>query len=233
MPDVPAAIISGASRGIGRFLVERLLAEHYVVTGLSRGPSDLAHPQYTHRTVDVADESGVVGAVRDAARRAGRIDVLVNAAAVASMNHLLLTPSETFDDVHRANVRGAFLMTREVAKQMQRRRSGRIVNFSSIAVALGLDGEAAYASAKGAVEVLTRVAARELAASGIRVNAIAPGPVETGLIAGVPRDRIDALVARQIVRRYATVEDIWNVVRFLLAPESDMISGQVISIGGS
>jgi 3-oxoacyl-[acyl-carrier protein] reductase len=140
---------------------------------------------------------------------------------LSSLNELLQT-----------NVTGTFLLSREAARLMKRHSFGRIVNFSTVAVPLKLEGEAAYVASKAAVERLTAVMARELASFGITVNAIGPGPVDTDLISGVPKGKIAALVARQAIRRMGTVRDIANVLDFFLRPESEFVTGQVLYLGG-
>ncbi len=123
-------------------------------------------------------------------------------------------------------------MAREAAKLMRRDRYGRIVNFSTVAVRFDLEGEAAYVASKAAVEALTRVLAREFAEFGVTVNTVAPVPIKTDLIAGVPLDKIEGLVQRQAIKRFGEFRDVTNVVDFYLRPESDFVTGQCIYLGG-
>jgi 3-oxoacyl-[acyl-carrier protein] reductase len=174
----------------------------------------------------------VVGMFADVRRRFGRLDGLINNAGVAAMNHALLTPLRTADQLVRTNFLGTFLCCREAGKLMGLRRSGRIVNLTSVASPLHLEGEAIYASTKAAVESLTRILARELADLHITVNAVGPPPLKTDLTRGVPQDRLDALIARQAIPRFAEVRDIRHVIDFFLAPESDFVTGQVLYLGG-
>jgi 3-oxoacyl-[acyl-carrier protein] reductase len=225
-------VITGTSRGIGLGLAEHHLARGDLVCGCSRGSSPLRHPGYTHHELDVADEAAVVAMVRAVARRNGRIDVLLNNAGIASMNHALLSPATTARAIFATNFHGTFLFCREVAKAMVRRKAGRIVNFTTVATPLQLEGESLYAASKAAVESFTRVLARELGSSGVTVNAVGPTPVPTDLIKSVPKVKMDALLARQAIPRFGTVEDIANVVEFFLSPASGFVTGQMIYLGG-
>ena len=115
---------------------------------------------------------------------------------------------------------------------MQRHHYGRIVNFSTVATPLKLEGEAVYAASKAAIVSLTEIMAREFAEWGITVNAVGPTPVPTDLIRSVPQEKMDRLLAQQAIRRYGTFEDIANVIDFYLRAESDFVTGQNIYLGG-
>lgn len=225
-------VVTGARKGIGRQLAEHFLASGHRVVGCSRGPSDLSHPLYRHFLLDVGDEAGVVELVSTVRQDYGRLDHLINNAGIASMNHSLLTPASTFRRVLETNLVGSFLFAREAAKVMRRARLGRIVNFSTVAVPLNLEGEGAYVASKAAVESMTRVLARELAEYGITVNAIGPTPIATDLLRSIPENKIDMLVKRQAIRRLGTVGDVKNVIEFFLREESSFITGQTIYLGG-
>lgn len=234
MPEaaVPVALVTGARKGIGRYLAEHLLARGYQVEGCSRGPADWEAEGYRHHELDVADEGAVKALFADIQRRQGRLDVLVNNAGVASMNHVLLTPDATAARLLGTNFHGTFLMCREAAKVMRRRKYGRIVNVSTIAVPMQLEGESLYAASKGAVETFTRVFAREVADFGITCNIVGPTPIETDLIRNVPKDKIDGILQRLAIKRLGRFEDVANVIDFFVRPESDYVTGQVIYLGG-
>ena len=225
-------LITGTRKGIGKALAEHYLERGWLVGGCSRGEASIEHPNYRHFALDVADEKAVVAMVRSMATEGGGIDALINNAGIASMNHLLLTPYSTARSVFATNVFGTFLFCREVAKVMRKRKCGRMVNFATVATPLRLEGEALYAASKAAVENLTRVLAREVADWGITVNAVGPTPVETDLIRGVPKEKMEALQQRQAIRRMGTVADIINVIDFFLDERSDFITGQIVYLGG-
>lgn len=228
----PVTMITGTSRGIGRRLAEHYLGRDHRVVGCSRSGADWEAEGYWHIPVDVSDEDGVRGLFADVRQRFGGLDHLINNAGVASMNHSLVTPVSTVRKILETNVVGTFLFSREAAKLMRKGGRGRIVNLTTVAVPLKLPGEAAYAASKAAVESLTEILAREFEEFGITVNAVGPGPIETDLIRSVPEEKIRDLVSRQPISRLSTMEDVTNAVDFFLQPGSDMVTGQILYLGG-
>lgn len=228
----PVTLITGTRKGIGRFLAAHYCGQGHVVYGCSRSEPDWQLDGYTHFMADVTDEKQVKIIFSAIRREHGRLDNLLNNAGIASMNHSLLTPLSTVRKVLETNVVGCFLFCREAAKLMKKNGYGRIINFSTVAVPLRLEGEAAYVASKAAVEGLTDVLSREFADFGITVNTIGPVPIKTDLIRAVPKDKIEAIVNRQTIRRLGEFEDVANVSDFYLSPSSNFITGQHIYLGG-
>ena len=231
-PDQQVVLITGARKGIGRSLAEHYLAQGYSVVGCSRSDSDLNHDRYRHYDLSVTNETAVKGMFTEIAESNGRLDVLINNAGVASMNHVLLTSVDKAREIFETNFIGTFLMCREAARLMKKNEFGRIVNLASVATPLKLEGEAVYAASKAAVISFTQVVAKELASFGITVNAIGPTPIDTDLIKSVPAEKLDQLISMQAIKRRGTLEDVTNLIDFLIRPESDFITGQVIFLGG-
>ncbi|MCT8864536.1 SDR family NAD(P)-dependent oxidoreductase [Shewanella xiamenensis] len=225
-------VITGSRKGLGRALSEHYLALGHTVIGCSRQESSIKHDKYHHFELDVTDEKAVVSMVRSIRKQYGTVDVLVNNAGMAAMNHLLTTPLSSAQMVIATNVYGTFLFSREIAKLMMKQKSGSIINYSTVAVPLDLEGEAIYAASKAAVESLTKISAKELSPYGIRVNAVGPTPVLTDLIRAVPKQKIEALVERQAIKRLGKEEDVINVIDFFISPKSEFITGQIIYLGG-
>jgi 3-oxoacyl-[acyl-carrier protein] reductase len=225
-------LITGTRKGIGRHLVQYYADQGYRVVGCSRGEVDYKLENYRHFCLDVSDEKKVKKMFVEIRKTYNQLDILINNAGIASMNHVLLTPLKTVTNIFNTNVVGTFLLCREAAKLMSKKKYGRIVNFSTVATPLKLEGEAVYAASKAAILSLTQILARELADFGITVNSVGPTPVETDLIRSVPKDKIDRLLARQAIPRFGTFKDITNVIDFFIQKNSDFVTGQNIYLGG-
>lgn len=225
-------IITGTSRGIGLNLAKSYLDDGDIVIGCARNQSNLTHPNYHHYTIDASNESAVIDMVRDLGRKFGKIHALINNAGAASLNHIITTTAATADKLYQANFKSTFLFTKEVSKLMIRAKYGSIVNISSIAVPLSLEGEAIYASMKAAVESFTKISAKELGVFGIRVNLLGIAPTQTDLIKAVPKDKISALLAKQAIPKMSEFSDIKSAIDFFLDEKNRLITGQSLYLGG-
>jgi len=225
-------LITGARKGIGAHLVEHYLTQGHQVVGCSRRPASFQADGYQHFCLDVSDEAAVRNMFGEISSRHGRLDVLINNAGISSMNHTLLTPTKTAQEILSTNFLGTFVMCREAARLMRKHGFGRIINFATVATPLKLEGEAVYAASKAAVINFTQIIAREFAEFGITANVIAPTPIQTDLIKSVPEEKLKALVKRQAIKRLGEFRDVTNVLDFFIRRESDFITGQVLFLGG-
>lgn len=225
-------LITGTSRGIGKAIAEHYLEQGWFVVGCSRGEATITHNSYYHESCDVTDEVSVKKIFSYIQKERGSLEALVNNAGRASLNHAMLTPVSKLRDLLETNTVGTFLFSREAAKVMSRKKYGRIVNFSTVAVPLHLEGEAAYVASKAAVVALTQVLAREVGQMGITVNAVGPTPIDTDLIRKVPKEKIDKLLKSQAIQRLGEFDDVLNVIDFFVSPRSNFITGQVVYLGG-
>ena len=223
-------IVTGASRGLGRAVAERLISSGREVLSLSRTSEGVAGDSVT---CDVSDYEAVKTVAQSLRKEKREIEGLVNAAGIASMNLAVTTPPSMTQKLIQTNLAGTIHCCQLFAPLMIRKKAGSIINFSTIAVTLGLKGESIYAASKAGVEGFSRAFAREMADFDIRVNCIAPGPIKTDLLKGVSDEQIDAIVAQQILPKLFLPDDIADLCEFLLGPQSQSLSGQVLKVGGA
>jgi 3-oxoacyl-[acyl-carrier protein] reductase len=236
------ALVTGGSRGIGRAIVERLAADGMDVTFLYAGNDDAAREvveaaraagrAVASDRVDVRDSAACVDAVERVIERRERIDVLVNNAGVIRDNLLVALEPDDVKTVLETNVTGVFNVTRAVAPHMTARRSGRIVNLSSVAATRGGRGQSNYAASKGAIEAFTRAMAVELGPRNIRVNAVAPGVIDTEMSKDVRELAGEEALKRILLRRYGSVDEIANAVWFLASDLASYVTGAVLHVDG-
>ena len=236
------ALVTGGSRGIGRAIALRLAAagatavvnfrENSAAAEETVGLIAAAGGRSSTSRFDVGDAEAVRVGVQNIVDEHGRLDLLVNNAGVSVDALLLRLKEEDWERVLRTNLTGVFHCTKAAVRAMVRARYGRIVNLTSVVAEMGNAGQAAYAAAKAGVNGFTKSLAREVAARGITVNAVAPGLVETDMTAGLD-DRQRSFYTNVIpAGRIATPEDVAAAVAFLASPEAGYITGQVLHVNG-
>lgn len=228
--DRRVSVVTGGASGIGAAIVEVLAARGDRVVLLDVGASS-PPPGVTAMTADVGDEAMVEAAFQHVRAELGRVDVLVNCAGIGTPVSLVDTTLETWSRTLRVNATGVFLCSRAAARLMLEQGDGCIVSISSTNATLGIANTAAYAASKGAVEAFTRAAAAELGPFGVRVNAVAPGAVDTPMWRGnLTGATLDAMRARTALGRLATPADVAAAVAYLTSPAAGAVSGVVLSV---
>ncbi len=235
------AVVTGGTRGVG-LAITRALAEDgasVVVSGRDAARLESAVTELEGLgaaavgvTADQSKREDCDRLVDAAKERFGRIDVLVNNAGITRDQLLVRMKDEEWDQVMDTNLRGVFLMTRAAAKSMMRQKSGRIINITSTAGAMGNAGQVNYSAAKAGVIGLTKAAARELAHWNILVNAVAPGLIETDMTAGLPGAAREALLQQVPLKRIGAAREVAEVVRFLAGDGAAYVTGQTIHVNG-
>lgn len=242
MPDLggKAAIVTGASRGIGRAIALRLASAGALVVAGAR--ADHAEPVAREIetaggtaiavALDVTEAASIAALAQTALERFGRIDVLVNNAGIVRDQLLLRMKPEEWDAVICTNLTAAFVCCRAVLRPMLKQRAGRIVNIGSVVGRTGNPGQANYAASKAGLEGFTRSLALEVASRGITANVVAPGMIETDMIAALDERAREALGGRIPMGRLGTAEDVAAAVCFLASDEASYITGQVVGVNG-
>ena len=223
-------VVTGASKGLGREICDRLLSKGFSVFGLARNIEGVPFPSMA---CDVSSYSNVKAVAQILKKNGTKVQGLINAAGIASMNLAVTTPPSVAQNIIHTNLLGTIYCCQLISPLMLRNRKGSIINFSTIAVALGLKGESIYVASKAGVEGFTRSFSREMADFNITVNCIAPGPIDTSLLKGITSTQIQKIVSQQIIPKQFTPDSVSDLVEILLDERSGALSGQVLHIGGA
>lgn len=226
-------LVTGARRGVGRLLTEHFLAQGAQVIGFSRhGGDEPATENYTAIEVDVGDAESVARGFEQVRKAWGRVDIVVNNAAVLTSQYSMIMPPAAARGMLETNLFGTFLVSREAAKLMRKGKWGRIINIGSMAASLEPIGDSVYAATKAAVATLANVMAKEFAPLNITCNTLGITAIETDMLGQLPRDKVDAVIQGLPMPRYATPDDIFNVVDFFASERSGYITAQTVFLGG-
>ncbi len=236
------ALVTGGGRGIGRAIAHELAAAGATVVVNYREGAAAAEESVAAilaaggrgqaMQADVADPTAVEAMVKTVIKEHGRLDILVNNAGITRDNLLLRMKDEEFDQVLTTNLRGVFVCTRAVLRQMSKQRSGRIINITSVIGLIGNSGQANYAAAKAGVIGFTRSTAREIASRGVTVNAVAPGFIETEMTAVLNEETRKAILGSIPLGRFGQPEEVARLVCFLASDAAAYITGQTMTVDG-
>ncbi|TQS75591.1 3-oxoacyl-[acyl-carrier-protein] reductase [Ornithinibacillus gellani] len=236
------ALVTGASRGIGRAIALELASQgaHVVVNYAGSEAKAQAVVEEIEAMgckackiqADVSSEDSVKQMVKETMTELGGLDILVNNAGITKDNLLMRMKEDEFDQVINTNLKGVFLCTKAVTRQMMKQRAGKIINVASIVGVSGNPGQANYVAAKAGVIGLTKTTAKELASRNILVNAVAPGFISSDMTDALTEEQKENMLAMIPLARLGTPEDVARVVGFLASANADYITGQTIHIDG-
>lgn len=222
-------VVTGASKGLGKAICNRLISKGIPVLGIARNVDGISFPSVE---CDVSSYDEVKKVVQQLKKDKVDVLALINSAGIASMNLAITTPPKISQNIIHTNLLGTIYCCQLIAPLMLRNRTGSIINFSTIAVALGLKGESIYAASKAGIEGFTRSFAREMADFNVRVNCIAPGPINTNMLNGITSEQIERIVSQQIIPKQFTSDAVSDLIEILLDERSKSLSGQILHVGG-
>jgi len=226
-------LVTGARRGVGHMVAEHFLKNAAEVVGFSRhDDAGEPHSRYHHVAVDVRDIDSVALGFEFVRKQFSRVDIVVNNAAVLTSQYSMIMPASAAKNMLDTNLFGTFLVSREAAKLMRRTKWGRIINIGSMAVSLEPIGDSIYAATKAAIGTLANVMAKEFALMNVTCNTLGITAIESDMLSQLPRDKVDALIAGLPIARYATADDVLNVIDFFASERSGYITAQTVFLGG-
>ncbi|SHM97673.1 3-oxoacyl-[acyl-carrier protein] reductase [Duganella sacchari] len=226
------ALITGSRRGVGRLVAEHILRNGGRVAGFARGESTIDHPGYHHFQVDIGDPASVQQGFAALKKVSDAVHIVINNAAVLTSQYAMIMPPAQAQAMINTNLMGAFMVSREASKLMRKGKWGRIINIGSMAVSLEPIGDSVYAACKAGLTTLANVMAKELAPLNITCNTLSITAIKTDMLAQLPGDKIDAVIAGLPIPRYAEPDDIFNIIDFLASERSAYITAQTIYMGG-
>ncbi|GAA5415073.1 3-oxoacyl-[acyl-carrier-protein] reductase FabG [Paraliobacillus ryukyuensis] len=242
MLEKQVALVTGASRGIGRAIALELARQGASVVVNYAGNEVKAQEvvdeiealgaKAIKIQANVSEEEEVKNLIKETVAQFGRLDILVNNAGITRDNLLMRMKENEFDEVIQTNLKGVFLTSKAVTRQMMKQRSGRIINVASVVGISGNPGQANYVAAKAGVIGMTKTAAKELASRNILVNAVAPGFIETDMTNELTDEQRESMATLIPLERLGKAEDVANVVRFLASSDAAYITGQTIQVDG-
>lgn len=236
------AIITGASSGIGKACAKKLAQDGFHVV-INYSNNDVKAKEALDEILalnlsasiykaDVSDLDQVKAMMRDVSKEFGSIDVLINNAGIVRDEYLLMLNKDNLDKCMDLNVKGYFYCAQQAVLKMFRKKSGVIINMSSVSGKFALPGQSVYSATKGAVNSMTQTMAKELGQYGIRVNAVAPGFIQTEMLDHIPEEKMDEYLKNIPLKRLGRPEDVANVVSMLVSDMGSYITGQVITLDG-
>ncbi len=235
------AVITGAARGIG-FSIAEMLSEHgatSVIIDIDQEAVSTAVQKIDDQgnkaigfAADVTNSDEIASIFKEINKELGKIDILINNAGITKDGLLMKMKEADWDAVINVNLKGTFICTQKVCRYMLKSRSGAIINIASVVGLMGNAGQANYAASKGGIIALTKSSAKEFASRNIRVNAIAPGFIQTEMTDKLPQEIIDSYSSAIPLSRMGTVKDVANLCIFLASEEAGYITGQTIQVDG-
>ena len=226
------ALVTGSTRGVGAIIARHFLSEDATVIGVARGHAEYAHSRYQHVQADIADIAAIQTMFAGFRLDGRSIDIVVNNAAVLTSQYAMIMPASAAQAMLSINLLAPFLISREAAKLMRKTKFGRIINISSMAASLEPEGDSVYAACKAALATLANVLAKEFASFNVTCNTLGVTAIETDMLRQLPRDKIDAVIARLPIPRYASPDDILNAVDFFASERSSYVTAQTLYLGG-